>query len=145
MFNGEFTSALNQYFMTQNAPFFLTARLLFQHTQTYVIWQKVLCTQHKWNLSHFVVFLSKTICRGIRKLFSFLRQYSFLLSTLRILFCILFFADSLINLRLQVASATCLKLYCWHKIAKCGFIIHLLMRKANTGWETLVFSSLCIS
>jgi hypothetical protein len=45
----------------------------------------------------------------------------------------------------HVARATRFKLPCWHTIVKCGFIIHLIMTKTNTGWDMFVFSPLFVS
>lgn len=94
-----------------------------------------------------------TVQQWDKDFFLFSRQYRLLLSTLQMP-CSVSVADSLVylhhqhsasNLFSHVANLAHLKLLCWHTIAKCGFVTHLIIRKTNTGWDIFVFSPLCVS
>lgn len=65
-FNGQVTSALNHYFIKQNAPLFLTVTLLFQQTPTASYDDKHNARNTRPHVSHFLVFLSRMFGRRTR-------------------------------------------------------------------------------
>jgi hypothetical protein len=100
----------------------------------------------------FLVLLSRMFSRGTREIFIFWENtvsyevhFECLLVLCPLLIAAFLYICTQQTMFSHVARATRLKLPCWHKIVKCGFIIHLIMRKTNTGWHAFVFSPLRIS